>query len=180
MMKKATIYTGNGDKGTTSLIGGAQVPKDHPRVEAYGTLDELTAQLGLLAISMEKNAQRDTIEQIENNLLAIASALANPANNSPVIKTESIKAIEQEIDAIESQLHPLRCFILPSDIYASAQANLCRTICRRAERRIVALSHNNNIHPEILTYINRISDYLFTLSRLLANGAEKKWENPCK
>lgn len=179
-MKKATIYTRTGDNGTTSLIGGARVAKDHPRVEAYGTLDELNAQLGLLAIAIANHPQKETVERIEKNIITICSILATDTCEPQAIAAGEIESIEKEIDNIDILLPPLRCFLLPSGVYASAQANLCRAVCRRAERRIVSLSSNCVIESSILTYINRISDYLFTLSRLLDSETEKKQEKCCK
>ncbi len=166
-MKKAVIYTRTGDKGSTSLIGGNRVAKDHPRVEAYGTLDELNAQLGILLIAMNGIEQCATIEQIEKNIIIISATLANENSTTLPIDNKAIDELEQEIDKIDAMLPPIHSFLLPGKNFASAQANLCRTVCRRAERRIVTLTKICDIAPEILKYINRISDYLFTLSRLL-------------
>lgn len=179
-MKKAAVYTRTGDNGTTSLIGDTRVEKDHPRVEAYGTLDELNAQLGLLAIAMGNHQQRATVERIENNIMSVSCILATEKNVQCTVAVNETTLIEKEIDSIEAQLPPLAGFVLPSSVYASAQANVCRTVCRRAERRIVTLSKSCQIDNSILTYINRISDYLFSLSRLLNDGEEKKWEKTCK
>lgn len=172
-MKKAVVYTRTGDDGTTSLIGGNRVAKDHPRVEAYGTLDELNAMLGILAVSIDDNELCARIEEIERNIILISTALANENCNTPAIGNRTIEELEQEIDRIDATLAPIHDFLLPGKSFASAQANLCRTVCRRAERRIVTLADSCKIEPRILVYINRISDYLFTLSRFLNNRIEK-------
>lgn len=178
-MKKATIYTGTGDNGTTSLIGGTRIPKDHIRVEAYGTLDELNAHLGMLLAIAGDKCPTGFIEQIENNLLTIGSYLATENETGcPLPKTETT-ALEEKIDALEAQLPPMHKFILPGGNEAAACANICRTICRRAERIIVSMQREIEIDPVILVYINRLSDYLFLLQRQLIEGKEKIWEKHC-
>lgn len=178
-MKKATIYTRGGDSGETSLIGGTRVPKDHPRVEAYGTIDELNASLGLLATHLEPREQ-SIIEKAENTLLDIGCDLAREESRDTAVNATSIQALEQAIDTLEEELPPMHDFILPSRGEAAARANLCRTICRRAERRIVTLQREHPVAPGTLQYINRLSDYLFLLQRHLCEGEEKKWEKSCK
>lgn len=168
-MKKAIIYTRTGDAGETSLIGGKRVPKDHPRVEAYGTLDELSAQLGILATTLKDEKHRCTIEQIEKRIISISTSLADESCNTSPIDDNAIKELEHEIDRLDSTLPPIQEFLLPGKNFASAQANMCRTVCRRAERRIVTLKNTCPVIPETLVYVNRISDYLFTLSRCLNN-----------
>lgn len=178
-MKKATIYTRGGDKGETSLIGGTRVPKDHPRVEAYGTIDELNASLGLLATCLNAN-ELTIIEKAENTLLDIGCQLANEEDCNATVSEANIQALEQAIDMLEEELPPMHDFILPCRGEAAARANMCRAICRRAERRIVTLQRNYPVATNTLQYINRLSDYLFLLQRKLCEGAEKKWEKPCK
>ncbi|MBO7301507.1 MAG: cob(I)yrinic acid a,c-diamide adenosyltransferase [Bacteroidaceae bacterium] len=179
--KKATIYTATGDNGTTSLIGGTRVAKNHPRVEAYGTLDELNAHLGLLAASIHNTKIVAFIEEIENNILTIGCGLAcKDAGNIRTIPVEKISILEKEIDLLEASLPPMHDFILPSSDEAPARANLCRTVCRRAERTMVAVKEHSEVPQESMVYINRLSDYLFLLQRFLHNGKEKKWEKPCK
>lgn len=178
-MKKAIIYTRKGDAGETSLIGGTRVAKDHPRIEAYGTIDELNASLGLLATHLPQE-ELPLIENIENTLLDIGCILAHEKECNIAINPSSIETLEQAIDKAEEALPPMHSFILPCQGCAAAQANLCRTICRRAERRIVTLQREHPVQPQILKYINRLSDYLFLLQRQLNNGTEKKWEKPCK
>lgn len=177
-MKKATIYTGCGDDGTTSLMHGTRVPKDHPRVEAYGTIDELNACIGLLCAALPAE-QHPTMQRIENNLLTIGCALADETGCTPTIAEEDIATLEKEIDKLEASMPPMHKFILPATNDAAARANLCRTVCRRAERRLVTLQREYPIAPCTATYINRLSDYLFLLQRQLACGVEKKWEKPC-
>lgn len=178
-MKKATIYTGTGDSGTTSLIGGTRVPKDHIRVEAYGTLDELNAYLGMLLVVAGEKCPATWIERIEGNLLAIGSYLATDGEVSCPIAEDEIKALEGMIDMLEAELPPMHKFILPGGNEAAARANVCRTVCRRAERIIISLSREIGISPVIQVYINRLSDYLFLLQRLFLDGKEKIWEKHC-
>ena len=177
-MKKATIYTGSGDNGTTSLTHGTRVPKDHPRVEAYGTIDELNACIGLLHACLPTE-QHCTMQRIENNLLTIGCALADEQCNHSPIKEDEIAILEQAIDQLEATLPPMHKFILPAANEAAARANLCRTVCRRAERRLVTLQRECPTAPCTATYINRLSDYLFLLQRQLTEGEEKKWKKPC-
>jgi cob(I)alamin adenosyltransferase len=179
-MKKATIYTGTGDNGTTSLIGGTRVPKDHKRVEAYGTIDELNAHLGMLLVVAGEKCPATEIERIESNLLAIGSYLATDGEASCPIAEDEIEALEGMIDTLEAELPPMHKFILPGGNEAAACANMCRTVCRRAERTIVSLSRESMIDSTILVYINRLSDYLFLLQRQLLDGKEKIWEKHCK
>ena len=176
-MKKATIYTGGGDHGETSLVGGTRVPKDHPRVEAYGTIDELNATLGLLATILPCE-KRLFIEDIENNLLTIGYILAQETESNTFDQKE-IEKLQKTIDEIESTLPPMHKFIIPCNGEGAARANLCRTVCRRAERRITTLHKEQPVQESIMIYINRLSDYLFLLQRQLSKGEEKKWEKPC-
>lgn len=175
-MKKAGIYTRTGDNGITSLADGTRVSKEHPRVEAYGTLDELNALLGLLAIAMENHAQRPTVENIMNNIFSLSSYLAQENAATCPVTPEAIESIEAIIDELAASLPPAGGFLLPSSHPASAQANLCRTVCRRAERRMATLNSHSPVDLLATAYINRLSDYLFTLSRILNKGEEKKWE----
>lgn len=178
-MKKATIYTRTGDSGETSLAGGTRVSKDHARVEAYGTIDELNASLGLLAtiLTCEEKA---FIQQIENTLFTIGCHISHEGACNGTIGKKEIQALEDAIDRAEAQLPPLYAFILPCEGEAAARANMCRAICRRAERRITTLQKEAPVAQSIMQYINRLSDYLFLLQRKLAQGAEKKWEKPCE
>lgn len=179
-MKKAVIYTRTGDEGTTSLIGNTRVRKNHPRVEAYGTLDELNAHLGLLSIAVDDCGTRAFIEQIENQIITLGSYLATDRECECTIGTEETQTLERAIDRLEAELPPMHEFILPGGTEAAARANLCRTVCRRAERAIVTLQESCNVDSKALVFTNRLSDYLFLLQRKLAEGTEKKWQKPCR
>ena len=179
-MKKAAIYTRKGDCGTTSLAGGKRVTKDDARVEAYGTIDELNAHIGLLAAAMGQNEHSEALEAISNNLFTVGSYLAWENPGGMPVTPGAIKRIEAQIDALYSRLEPINNFLLPPCNEAAARANVCRTVCRRAERRIVTLAKTTNIDPLITTYVNRLSDYLFTLSRILSQGCEKFVEKDWK
>lgn len=175
-MKKAAIYTRTGDQGSTSLIGGARVEKDHPRVEAYGTLDELNAHLGFLVMEMGEHTHKATVENIINNIFGISCYLAHEDESKCPINRQDFVLLEEIIDRTETKLKPLSGFLLPGGNSASLHANLCRTVCRRAERRIITLSHTEKTDKTVIAYINRLSDYLFSLSRLLNDKEEKFWK----
>ena len=179
-MKKTVIYTGTGDRGETSLIGNVRVRKNHPRVEAYGTLDELNAHLGLLCIVIEDCDIKAFIEHIENSIITLGSYLATDKECECAIGKEEIALLEKVIDKLEGEQPPMHEFILPGRTEASARANICRTVCRRAERAIVSLQEENHVDNNALVYINRLSDYLFLLQRKLAGNTEKKWQKPCR
>lgn len=177
--RKATIYTGTGDNGTTSLIGGERVAKDDKRVQAYGTIDELNAHLGLLNVALDDEQSREFIEQIEHKMLNIGCSLAG-GDNRYTLTEEDINTLQRAIDDLEASLPAMHEFIIPGGTEAAARANLCRTICRRAEREIVSLQRECKVSQNIIVYINRLSDYLFMLQRQLLHGKEKRWEKPCK
>ncbi len=177
------IYTKTGDKGQTGLIGGTRVSKDNARLEAYGTVDELNSQIGLLCTSTIEKLSLDFLEIIQHNLFVIGSYLATDQEktsaSSFLISEEKILQVEHEIDRLNEQLPELTSFILPGGSIAAANAHICRTISRRAERKIVTLSKEHNVDIQIIKYINRLSDYLFTLARYINNRegiAEKSWK----
>lgn len=187
-MKKSLVYTKTGDKGTTALVGGTRVSKTHMRLEAYGTVDELNAHLGLLITYVGKGAEQDFLQDIQHKLFRVGSYLATDREKTKlaaasIIGMEEVERMEHEIDRMESDLPSLNAFILPGGSRGAAVAHICRTICRRAERRILVLTEHFEIAPELLAYINRLSDYLFVLSRRI-NYDEKKaeiiWNNSCK
>ena len=180
MTKKAVIYTRTGDEGTTSLIGNTRVRKNHPRVEAYGTLDELNAHLGMLCCIIEECGTRAFIEQIENLIMTLGCYLATEKECECTICSKDVETIEKAIDELETELPPLHEFILPGGTEAAARANVCRTVCRRAERAIVTLQENSHVDSKALVFINRLSDYLFLLQRKLMGSAEKKWQKTCR
>lgn len=179
-MAKARIYTRGGDQGDTSLAGGKRVPKNHPRVEAYGAIDELNAFLGFLAAAVENAETKDFITEIEQALMNIGGYLATESPTTPPLTATDISQLEKKIDEIETALPAIHGFILPADNEAAARANICRTVCRRAEREIVALQQNVHIDNSVNAYMNRLSDYLFLLQRQLLDGKEKIWQKPCK
>ncbi len=187
-MKKSPLYTRTGDAGTTSLVGGTRVPKTHCRLEAYGTVDELNAHLGLLSTYLADEHDRSFVQQVQHRLFAIGSCLATDTSRTPlrqasIVSADQVAALEQEIDSIDSRLPQLSAFVLPGGSRSAALCHLCRTVCRRAERRILSLSEQAAVPPELLSYVNRLSDYLFALSRKL-NQDEKKeeifWNNTCE
>ena len=177
------IYTKTGDKGTTGLFGGARVPKNHHRVEAYGTVDELNAYIGLVRDSIEgKNHERAILKEIQDRLFTIGANLASdPSKNMtvPDILTTDIELLEQEMDTMDRVLPPLKHFILSGGHMVVSYCNLARTVCRRAERLVVALQFSeDNIEPLLVQYLNRLSDYLFMLGRKMALDfgiEEVKW-----
>ena len=189
------IYTKTGDNGTTSLCDGSRLSKDDMRVEAYGTLDELNAHIGLLISLLQTSSSKegvrsaanltDFLSEIQEELFVIGGELARAKmKTEELVSTQKLIAkIETSIDELSSQLPVQHHFVLPGGIIPASQSHVCRTICRRAERRIVTLSHFAIVLPEIFKFVNRLSDYFFTLSRYLNNDSgisEKKWENTCR
>jgi cob(I)alamin adenosyltransferase len=187
-MKKYSVYTRNGDHGTTSLVGGVRIKKTDDRLEAYGSVDELSAQLGLLATYLIDGDELALVERIQNDLFVVCSYLATDQSKTELypscrLSKDETDLVERAIDRIEAILPEQRCFILPGGTRAAAVAHVCRTVCRRAERRILSLGENVEIAPEILSFMNRISDYLYVLSRKLnfiAGREEKTWQKTCK
>lgn len=178
------IYTRTGDAGQTSLVGGKRVAKSSARLESYGTVDELNSHLGLLAATAGVDeASAAFLRKIQNRLFNLGAYLAtdNAGNPKPLpagITPVEIESMEKEIDRLDAGLPPLSSFILPGGCPAACQANVCRTVCRRAERRVIALGETSAVHPLAIGYLNRLSDYLFQLGRHLnhLNGvAEQPW-----
>ena len=160
------VYTKTGDAGTTSLVGGKRVPKDCARLESYGTIDELNAQVGLLLTYVSEPMDRETLIGIQNNLFVIGAQLATEAPQVPsvVITSVDVTKLEQSIDAASEGLPKWRGFTLPGGCRPAALAHVCRTICRRAERRILTLNSSEEVAPELLAYVNRLSDYFYILA----------------
>jgi cob(I)alamin adenosyltransferase len=188
-MKKITkVYTRRGDEGQTSLVGGQRVSKASVRLESYGTVDELSSHLGLLASMLPEGHDKEVIENVQNNLFNVCTNLATDQDKTPLYPSAylpqgAIGQLEQEVDAIMDLLPEKQGFILPGGIPEAAQAHVCRTVCRRAERRIVELAATATVSPEVLQYVNRLSDYLFVLAKKLnfiAGHSEKLWQNACK
>lgn len=166
------IYTRTGDDGTTGLWGGIRVPKDTLRVQAYGTVDECNAAIGVARAAGLSQPLDSLMARIQDLLFVVGADLATPgeASNIPRVTDEQIVELEQAIDALESGLEPLRQFILPGGALAAAQLHLARTICRRAERWVVSLVREEEINPAVPTLLNRLSDLLFVAARA-ANAA---------
>lgn len=180
------IYTRTGDTGETGLFGGGRVPKSHARVAAYGQVDELNATLGwAIARLPESQAEvRDRLTLVQADLFAIGAHLATPADarpreHLPPLPTQRPEEFERWIDAAEEELEPLRSFILPGGSEGGAALHLARTVCRRAERGVVALARDTEIDGDIVVYLNRLSDLLFDLARLVNHRAgepESPWQ----
>ena len=180
---RVKIYTRTGDSGDTSLFGNARVSKSEPRVAAYGDVDELSAWLGLVRSGAGDADLASILEQLQRDLFAIGARLADPAHRiadrvtKAAIGARDIERLESWIDTLDADLPPLRKFILPGGGVAGASLHVARTVCRRAERSIVALGRDA-VEPGILTYMNRISDLLFVMARAAnrrAGLAESEW-----
>ncbi len=177
------IYTKTGDDGTTGLIGGDRVRKCDPRLDCYGTIDETNASLGLAAVTAPAPLL-PMLRDIQNDLFVIGSHLATPAESVhaqslPILDEAMITRLEMQIDSAEQTLPALRQFILPGGTETSARLHLARTICRRAERLLVNFGLDRPVPTMILTYLNRLSDWLFVHARLanhLAGVADVPWE----
>jgi cob(I)alamin adenosyltransferase len=172
------IYTRTGDKGDTGLFGGGRVPKTHPRVEAYGDVDELNAAIGL-ARSIELMPRIDEVlVPLQRDLFAIGALLATPDRDKMKRQLEKasihdgrIRELERAIDEGDAELEPLKAFILPGGTPKAAALHVARTVCRRAERRVIALLPDEEIPEIVIVYLNRLSDLLFTLARVANNRA---------
>jgi cob(I)alamin adenosyltransferase len=180
------IYTRTGDDGTTGLFGGRRVAKSDPRIECYGTVDELNATLGMAA-ALAPAGLGAMLAQIQNELFVIGSHLATPQDDTrrlaqvPDLDEGAIKRLESQIDAADAELPALRNFILPGGSDAAARLHLARTVCRRAERLLVAFSGEQAIEPLIVQYLNRLSDWLFVYARWCnhkAGVADVPWAKP--
>ena len=176
------IYTKSGDKGKTALIGGKLLDKDHLRIEAYGTVDELNSCLGLVRDNNVVMQQQALLASIQSYLFIIGSHLAfDPASAFPIpeLDPEAVSNLEKAIDHMQDGLPVLKQFILPGGHPLVSSCHLARTICRRAERRVVSLSKDVEVDSEILVFLNRLSDYLFVLARATGkelNVTERLWE----
>lgn len=183
------IYTKTGDKGSTALFGGTRVPKNHLRIEAYGTVDELNSYIGLIKDQdIDSFLQKDLV-QIQNDLFTLGAMLATPPEketlkngkdrlNIPKINENSIKFLEDKIDMMNESLPQMTHFVLPGGHTTVSFCHIARCVCRRAERCSVTLNENESISNDILVYLNRLSDYLFVLARKLTldlNAQEHKW-----
>ena len=162
------IYTKTGDDGDTGLFGGPRVRKDHPRIEAYGTVDELNAVLGLARTQSLPTDVDVLLERVQNELFDLGAELATPEPTKfgmTAIGDEQSSRLETAIDQYEAELEPLKQFILPGGTPLAAQLHLARTVCRRAERRVTALSEHVSVDARIVKYLNRLADLLFVAAR---------------
>jgi cob(I)alamin adenosyltransferase len=176
------IYTKTGDEGKTSLIGGSRVPKDHIRIECYGTVDELCSWVGLIADQDISDNNKTILMEIQDRLFTIESLLAAEPDNDfqlPEIQEQDIELLEKEIDRMNDQLPTLRSFVLPGGHTTISYCHLARTVCRRAERLLITLGREYEISDLVLKYLNRLSDYLFMFARELGvelNVPERLWK----
>ncbi len=177
------IYTRTGDAGETGLFGGQRVRKDDLRVQAYGTADECNAAIGVARASGPDPALDAILATVQNQLFVVGADLASPAESPyiPRVTAEMTAFLEAQIDALEAELPPLKQFILPGGTALAAQLHLARTICRRAERVVVTLAAEEPISAEIITYLNRLSDFLFVAARIAnarAGVSDVPWVKP--
>ena len=177
MVFLSRIYTKTGDAGETALGNGTRVPKDHPRVAAYGSVDELNAVLGLLVQHLpDASPHRELLGTLQNDLFDVGADLCLPplADEPPGkalrIQPEQAQRLEQAIDRLNEGLAPLRSFVLPGGTAAAAWCHLARTVCRRAERDVVTLTRQEPVNPQVVVYLNRLSDLLFVLARVCNDG----------
>ena len=166
------IYTKTGDKGYTSLIGGTRVPKHHLRIESYGTVDELNSYIGLIRDQQISHHDKDMLKQIQDRLFTIGSSLAADPEKSkmiiPDLYPEDIELLEKEMDRMNESLPELKHFILPGGSNAVSYCHIARCVCRRAERLTVHLAEESTVDEKVNIYLNRLSDYLFTMARMIA------------
>jgi cob(I)alamin adenosyltransferase len=165
------VYTRGGDRGETGLADGSRVPKDHLRVAAYGELDELSAMLGVAAGRTRRTSLRALLVDVQRDLFVLGAQLADPRHavgerkKKAALEDQHVARLEREIDRCQAALTPLRRFILPGGSPVGALLHLARTVCRRAERGIVALARRESVDPRVVAYVNRLSDLLFVLAR---------------
>ena len=187
-MKITKVYTRTGDKGMTSLVGNVRIKKSDIRLEAYGTIDELSAHLGLIVSMLPESEERTNIIRIQNNLFNVCTHLATDQSQTPLYPSAhladgELEFLESEIDRLMALLPERQGFILPGGTQAAVQTHVARTVCRRAERRIAALSEIAEVGPEMQQYVNRLSDYLFVLAKIINfNSGQQEiiWQNACK
>jgi cob(I)alamin adenosyltransferase len=183
-MAKSKIYTRKGDEGFTSLVGGERVSKASPRIEAYGTVDELNTFIACLLEEINDEPDRKFLLRIQYNLFTLGSYLASTEGRMIcLISEENVQEIESEMDKIDATLPPLKHFVLPGGCKSNALANVCRTVCRKAERNIFKIPETDKMNKNALQYMPRLSDYFFLFARkqnFLNDIEEIIWENPCK
>lgn len=177
------IYTKTGDKGTTALFGGKRVSKADLRIETYGTIDELNSYIGLVRDQPVNQIRKEILVEIQDRLFTIGSILATEPGNTkvkvPSLVAEDITLLEKEIDAMDAALPPMKSFVLPGGHQSVSFCHVARTVCRRAERLLIALDAQEKVDAIIIQYLNRLSDYLFMLSRKMSaelNAEEMPWK----
>lgn len=177
------IYTKTGDKGTTALFGGKRVSKADLRIETYGTVDELNSYVGLVRDQPVNQIRKNILVEIQDRLFTIGSILATEPGNTkvkiPSLHVDDVTALEKEIDAMDASLPPMKSFVLPGGHQSVSFCHVTRTVCRRAERLVIALDAQEKIDPVVVQYLNRLSDYLFMLSRKMSaelNAEEMPWK----
>jgi cob(I)alamin adenosyltransferase len=176
MVYLSRIYTKTGDGGTTALGDGSRVPKDHPRIAAYGTVDELSSVIGLALAAGPPRAQADLLRSIQNDLFDVGADLCRPqkadekAGEVLRVQARYAERLERAIDAVNASLQPLRSFVLPGGKPLSAWLHVARTVCRRAEREVVTLAGREPVNPQAIIYLNRLSDLLFVMARAANRG----------
>lgn len=181
-MPKSKLYTRTGDRGETALFGGRRVPKDHPRVVAYGTIDELNSVLGVAISFIRQRPLVAALHEIQNELFNIGAELASDRpvrrgrKQAGVFHLEPARTewLESLIDDYDARVPPLRTFILPSGATAAAYLHFARTVCRRAERTVVTLAQTETLNPELVAYLNRLCDLLFVLARYANKAARRR------
>lgn len=178
MVYLSGIYTKSGDRGDTGLGDGQRVTKDHPRVEAYGQVDELNAVLGLVAAYGPGAPEAALLRDVQNDLFDVGADLCVPPPEGEEpgqalrVTAAQAERLERAIDRLTEGLEPLRSFILPGGSPAAAWLHLARTVCRRAERAVVTLTHSEPVNPQVVVYLNRLSDFLFVLARVANDGGQ--------
>lgn len=177
------LYTKTGDQGITSLLGGVRVPKSDLRIDAYGTVDELNAHVGLVRDQAVNKNRSETLKEIQDRLFTIGADLASTPTKSSIKKPDLLESdvayLESEIDQMEETLPPLTSFILPGGHPSVSYCHLARTVCRRTERLVVELASYEEVNPLVIIYLNRLSDYFFVLGRKMAqelNVEEVTWK----
>lgn len=167
------VYTKTGDKGTTSLFGGLRVSKAHDRINAYGTIDELNSYIGLLRDQEVNDSRHEFLIQIQDRLFTLGSILATEPGNTkvkvPEFTEQDVSNLEIEIDAMEEHLEPMKNFVLPGGHQSVSFCHIARCVCRRAERLVILLQESEEVQGLVIQYLNRLSDYLFVLSRKMTS-----------
>lgn len=187
-IKKSNVYTRTGDNGTTSLVGGARISKSDLRLECYGTIDELNSFIGLLMCHVDGGDEREVLTFVQNKLFTVGSILATQDEETALkynckINVEDVQVLEAKIDGYDSQLPRMKYFVLPGGTKAASYAHVARTVCRRAERRIVELAAQAEVPQTLQIFINRLSDFLFVYARYLCvkeNNEEIFWNKGCQ